>query len=168
MHHHRSTRSMVVLMAVALTAWAIHSASRPAHAAPRQAGEPRRVPVAPGPPPAEGGANASRIHELDQQIKALRADFHAQLDPLQSQVKALREKFEPRIASLVDQRKDLVEQGKPPEIQELDRQEAAELAALAEREKTEIEQVHQRFATERAEIERKYAGRHKEAHRASN
>jgi len=91
-----------------------------------------------------GAATNPAIQDLDNKIKALRGEFHMQLDPLQAQIKALRDKYDPQIKSLEDQRRDLVEQGKPPEIRELDEQEQRELSELSDREKDEIDKVRQR------------------------
>jgi len=160
---HRARTFVLTLVAgAALVATLAHVDS---HAKPRPLAEPAHDSNTSTLAPTPGGNEDLR--RLDQQIAALRSEFHAALDPLEAQVKALREKYEPQIASLVEQRKALVEQSKSPGIQELDRQEAAELASLADREKSEIEQVRQRFADERKEIERKYAERRKDT-RASH
>src|SRR5215813_5281357 len=37
--------------------------------------------------------SSTEIKELDNQIAALRKEFHSQLDPLEAQLKALREKY---------------------------------------------------------------------------
>ena len=116
--------------------------------------------------PAAPATRDPRIAEIDAQIKALREQFHAQLDPLEAQVKALRNKFEPQISALEDQRRELVESGKPAEIRALDEQEAAEMKSLADQEKTEIEKVRQHFADERKEVQAKYQQRRKELHGA--
>jgi len=62
-----------------------------------------------------GAATNPAIQDLDNKIKALRGEFHMQLDPLQAQIKALRDKYDPQIKSLEDQRRDLVEQGEQRE-----------------------------------------------------
>src|SRR5439155_1584469 len=88
----------------------------------------QRAPVRPGAGPIERQdreERSGRVRELDAQIKALRDQYHAALDPLESQIKALKEKFEPQIQALEDQRRDLVESGKPPAIRELDEKEGA-------------------------------------------
>jgi septal ring factor EnvC (AmiA/AmiB activator) len=107
-------------------------------------------------------AKDPRIADLDSQIKALRDQFHSQLDPLEAQVKSLREKFDPQLAALEDQRRDLVEASKPPEVRALDDQETAELKQLGDQEKSEVEKVRQRFADERKEVQAKYNERRQE------
>ncbi len=106
-----------------------------------------------------------QIAQLDQQIKAMRDEFHAKLDPLQAQIKSLRDQYEPQLKTLEDQRSTLIEQGKSPDLQALDSQEKADLASLADREKAEIEGVRQRFADQRKDIQQKYAERRKEMSR---
>jgi TolA-binding protein len=101
--------------------------------------------------------NASRIQDLDQQIKAKREQFHSQLDPLQAQIKALRDQFEPQIKTLEDQRHDLIESTKSPMVQDLDKREAGDLVALADQEKSEVEHVHQHYADLRKDTQAKYA-----------
>lgn len=103
-----------------------------------------------------GVANAGPIHDLDQQIKDLKDRFHSQLDPLQAQIKTLRDQFEPQIKTLEDQRHDLVESGKTPMMQDLDKQETSELAALADQEKSEVERVHAHYADARKDVQAKY------------
>jgi len=117
--------------------------------------------VAPGPhtmpdTPAGGDDRKAQINDLDQQIKALREQYHSQLDPLQAQIKDLREKFDPQIKTLEDQRRDLVESGKAPAVQDLDKQEASELAGLSDQEKAEIDRVHQHYADARKDVQAKY------------
>jgi Skp family chaperone for outer membrane proteins len=103
------------------------------------------------------------VQEIDTRLKALRAEFHGQLDPLQAQIKALKDKYDPQIQSLEDQRKTLVEQGKPPAIQQLDQQEDADLKALAEREKDELEKVKQRYVAEKQRLQQTYDEQRKAA-----
>ena len=112
--------------------------------------------------PAPAAAANPQVAELDQQIKAMRDEFHNQLDPLQAQIKALREKYEPQIQSLVDQRDGLVEQGKSPSLQQLDAQEKSDLAALADREKADLEGVRQKYTDERHALQQKYADQRRE------
>src|SRR5262249_22280639 len=107
-----------------------------------------------GPTPA--APKDPRIADLASQIKTLRNQYPAQLDPLEAQVKALRDKFDPEIASLEDQRRTLVEAAKPPQARALDDQEAAELKQLADQEKSEVDQVRQRFADRRKQVQEKY------------
>jgi septal ring factor EnvC (AmiA/AmiB activator) len=97
-----------------------------------------------------------RIADLDSQIKALRDQYHAQLDPLESQVKALRDKFDPQIATLESQRHELIEASKAPQVRALDDQEAAELKQLSDQEKAEIEKVRQRFSDQRKQVQAEY------------
>jgi hypothetical protein len=117
---------------------------------------------APASVPTTPAAKDPRIADLDSQIKALRDQFHSQLDPLEAQVKSLREKFDPQLAALEDQRRDLVEASKPPEVRALDDQETAELKQLGDQEKSEVEKVRQRFADERKEVQAKYNERRQE------
>ena len=119
--------------------------------------------AAPGAPQAPPAAVDPQVRELDDRIKALREEFHSQLDPLQAQVKALHDKYDPQLKDLEQQRRTLVEQAKPPEIQQLDQQEDTDLAALADREKAEIDKLKQRFTDERKELQQRYAERRKEA-----
>src|SRR6516164_1928222 len=72
--------------------------------------------------PTIAGAKDPQIADLDGQIKSLREQYHAQLDPLETQVKALKDKFDPQIASLEDQRRTLVEATKPQQVRDLDDQ----------------------------------------------
>jgi TolA-binding protein len=160
---------MFSLALAGLIAWVVgvdRSIASPPPARGLAAEQPRGVlrpeGTAGGTAPNAGASLTPQIKELDGRIKALREEFHSQLDPLQEQVKALREKYEPQIADLEGQRKTLAEQGKSPEVQRLDAQEDAELAALVDREKAEIEKVKQRFADERKEIQQRYSDRRKE------
>jgi Skp family chaperone for outer membrane proteins len=132
-----------------------------AHANLSLADEPKVKSAKVGQPTRHAGDPA--IQEIDTKLKALRAEFHGQLDPLQAQIKALKDKYDPPIQSLEEQKKTLVEQGKPPAIQQLDQQEAAELDALAGREKDEIDKVKQRYAEEKQRIRQTYDGRRKAA-----
>jgi len=125
------------------------------------ADEPKVKPAKVGQPTKQAGDPA--IQEIDAKLKALRAEFHGQLDPLQAQIKALKDKYDPQIQSLEDQKKTLVEQGKPPAIQQLDQQEDAELKALADREKDEIAKVKQRYVEEKQRIQQTYEQRRKAA-----
>jgi len=115
-------------------------------------------------PPVKGSVPTAtpkdpRIADLDSQIKALREQYHSQLDPLETQVKALRDKFDPQIASLEDQRRSLIEDAKTPQVRALDDQEAAELKQLADQEKEEIDKLRQTFADQRREVQAKYKER---------
>jgi len=103
-----------------------------------------------------GGSQNPEVKELDQQIQSLKTEFHSQLDPLEQQVKSLRDKYDPEIKSLEDKRHDLVESGKPAAVQEIDRQEASEIAALNDAEKSEIEKVKQHYADARKDVHAKY------------
>jgi len=116
------------------------------------AGGPRTLPDA----QPVGDARSAQIKDLEQQIKTLRDQYHSQLDPLQQQIKDLREKFDPQIKSLEDQRHDLIEAGKSPAMQDLDKQEANELASLSDQEKAEIDRVHQHFADTRKDVQARY------------
>jgi hypothetical protein len=107
-------------------------------------------------------ARSPELRDLDNRIKALRDDFHSQLDPLQAQIKSLRDKFDPQIHDLEDQRRALVEKGKPSTIQQLDQEEDHELADLSDREKAEVDKVKQSFAEQRRSIQQKYDERRKE------
>ncbi|MFI5371214.1 MAG: hypothetical protein ACHQ52_06610 [Candidatus Eisenbacteria bacterium] len=117
------------------------------------AAQPVSSPVPTGSHP---GSPDPAVQDLDRQIQALQTQFHTQLDPLEKQVKALRDQFDPQIKSLVERRHDLVEAGKPADIQELDRQEAAELSSLVDQEKAEIEKVRQHYTEERSDVQAKY------------
>lgn len=158
--HRSGFRATWILTLAGWTFWAMSSLiAGPAAGARSEGRDPAQTMPA-------GGAvqpHDSEIKQLQGQIKSLRDELHSQLDPLQSQIRALHEKYDPQIQGLEDQKKTLVEQGKPAAIQQLDRQEDAELAALVEREKTEVEKVHQQTATERKEIQEKYDARRKEA-----
>jgi len=138
----------VLLVAVALVA-ATRGATPAARPTNTSAGAP--VPM--------DAAKDPRIADLDNQIKSLKAEYHAQLDPLETQVKGLREKFDPRITSLEDQRRTLVEAAKTPPVRALDDQEAAELKQLSDQEKTEVDKLRQRYADERKEVQAKYKER---------
>ena len=70
--------SLSLLFVLVLCGWWAASVAR--------AVEPVHVPEA----PSAHGASSEQIRDLDLQIKALRDEFHSQLDPLQQQVKALR------------------------------------------------------------------------------
>jgi len=102
------------------------------------------------------------IKSINDQLKTLRDQYHAQLDPLEAQIKSLRDQFDPKIKALEEQKKTLVEQGKPQAIQDLDRQEESDLAALADREKTDITGVRQKYSEERTQITQKYDAQRKE------
>jgi hypothetical protein len=122
------------------------------HGRARPVGEPAETPATnPG-----QTTDTGPIHDLDQQIKAMRDEFHSKLDPLQQQITALKQQYEPQLKSLEDKRHDLVEAGKPQAIQDLDRQEASELAALADKEKAEIERVRQQYAEQRRDVQARY------------
>jgi len=125
------------------------------------ADEPKVKPARVGQPTEHAGDPA--VQEIDTRLKALRAEFHGQLDPLQAQVKALKDRYDPQIQSLEGQRKTLVEQGKPAAIQQLDQQEDADLKALAEREKDELEKVKQRYVAEKQRLQQTYDERRKAA-----
>jgi len=144
-------RVLILLFALTSVAWGVHAAVKP------MSGDAH-------PAPPVDDARRGQLAELDAKIKQLRQEFRAELDPLQAQVKAVRDKYEPQIKSLEDQRKTLAEESKLPKIQQLDREEDADLAALAEREKTEVEKVKTRFADERKEIQQRYDEQRKEAH----
>ncbi len=162
------TLSLLLALTV-LAVWGTRArVSLAAPAAPRAPAErpaKDRMPeaAAPGAPQGAAAAVDPRIKELGDRIKALRDEFHSQLDPLQAQVKALHDKYDPQIKDLEEQRKTLVEQAKPPEIQQLDQQEDADLAALADRERAEIDKVRERYTDERKDLQQKYAERRKEA-----
>jgi hypothetical protein len=133
-----------------MVAWGVHAAVKP------MSGDAKTA------PPVDDGRRGE-IADLDSKIKQLRQEFHAELDPLQTQVKSVRDKYEPQIKTLEDQRKTLAEESKLPKIQELDRQEDADLAALADREKTEVDKVKARYADERKAIQQKYDEQRKDA-----
>jgi len=143
-------RVLIPVLALTLVAWGVHAAVKP------MGGDAK-------PAPPVDDARRGEIADLDAKIKQLRQEFHAELDPLQAQVKTVRDKYEPQIKSLEDQRKTLAEETKLPKIQELDRQEEADLAALADREKAEVEKVKTRYADERKAILQKYDEQRKEA-----
>jgi DNA repair exonuclease SbcCD ATPase subunit len=109
-----------------------------------------------------GGAANTDLKALDDQIKTLREQFHAQIDPLEAEIKAAREKFEPQLKTLEDQRRALVEQRESPALRELDEQETGELASLGEQEKAELDRVRQRFAEQKKEIQQRYQQRRHE------
>jgi F0F1-type ATP synthase membrane subunit b/b' len=141
----------------------VHAAVAPATGAPVPAVAAKPAPLPGGAlPSTQGDTGRDDIRRLDEQIKALREQFHAEIDPLEAQIKAAREKFEPQLKTLEDQRRTLVEQRKSPEMRELDEQEAGELASLADREKLALDKVRQQFSDERKEIQQKYQQRRKE------
>jgi hypothetical protein len=142
-----------------------------AHAAPAARATPGSMQTMPATPPAgapAGNPSPAEIQQLQTQIQSLRAELHQQLDPLQSQVKALHDKYDPQIASLEEQRRTLVEQGKPQAIQDLDKQEESELAALGEREKADIAKLRAQYADQRKAIEESYKAKRGEAKTAKN
>ena len=158
----RNLGRTVLLTAIAVVV-ASRGGTRPAHAANTATTVTMPAPTsAPMTATAPAAAKDPRIADLDSQIKALRDQFHSQLDPLETQVKALRDKFDPQIASLEGQRHDLVEAAKPPDVRALDDQETAELKQLGDQEKSEVDKVHQRFADERKEVQEKYKQRRQE------
>jgi len=143
-----------VLLITIAAALAMRGGIPAAHAANTRTTE--SVPATAVAPSTAAAAKDPRIADLDGQIKALRDQYHSELDPLETQVKALRDKFDPQIASLEDQRRGLVEATKSPQVRALDDQEAAELKQLADQEKTEVEKVRQRFADQRKDVQAKY------------
>ena len=155
--------SILFLFALTLAVVAYRAGSSPAQAepapakaAPRgSAGHERDRDRAPDP-------RTAGVRELDERIRQLRQEFHSQLDPLEAQIVTLRAKYDPQIQSLEDQRKALVEQNKPGAIQELDRQEAAELASLAEQEKSDLEKTRQHYADARKELKLRYDEKRKQ------
>jgi hypothetical protein len=144
-------RVLIPLVALTFIAWGVHAAVKP------MGGDAHPAPVV-------DDARRGEIADLDAKIKQLRQEFRAEVDPLQAQVKAVRDKYEPQIKSLEDQRKALAEESKLPKIQQIDREEDADLAALADREKAEVEKVKARFAEERKTIQQRYDEERKEAH----
>ncbi len=130
-------------------------------APPPKSVEPMSRAAAPAPAPAGALTHpvdngAPEVQELERQIKALKDEVHGQLDPLEAQIKDLKTRYEPRLQSLETQRHDLVESRKSPAIQDLDRQEAAELASLAEREKTDLDKLRASYADQRKAVQAKY------------
>jgi len=104
-----------------------------------------------------GPSQNPQVTQLDVQIKAMRDEYHGQLDPLQAQVKALHDKYDPQIKGLEDQRWTLVEQGKSPDVQQLDTQEKTDLASLSDHEKADVQAVRDRYAAQRKELQQKYS-----------
>ena len=136
------------------------TATRAADIVPTRPDHGRGMPSAgTAPDHASGPSQDPQVVQLDVQIKAMRDEYHSQLDPLQAQVKALRDKYDPQLKSLEDQRWTLVEQGKTPEVQQLDAQEKTDLAALADREKAEVQAVRDRYTTQRKDLQQRYAER---------
>jgi DNA anti-recombination protein RmuC len=134
--------------------------ARPLAAAPAREPMHRDPNAQPG--PAAAPVTNPRLKQLDEQLQALRNQFHAQLDPLQAQIKTLRDQFEPQIKSLEDERHTLVEQAKPDAVQQLDQREADELAKLDDQEKAAIDKVRQDFAEQKKQLREKYQGEIKE------
>jgi hypothetical protein len=160
-------RIPLLLAALAIVAWASHAALSPADAAPPSDKRPQSM-GGPAAASQDQGPGAGQIHDLDDRLKALRLEYHSQLDPLQAQIKGLREKYDPEVEAWEEQRKERIEDGKAPEIQELDKQEAAELASLADREKAELDKTKERFADERKEIQKRFDEKRKDARGAKH
>jgi hypothetical protein len=151
--------SLLLLSIAILAGWWIAGLAHAGEPVPLSRGDRAHPIVQPVGAPAAGSGqsgDSGQIHDLDLQIKAMKDEFHGQLDPLQQQVKALRDKYEPQLKALEEKRHDLVEAGKPQAIQDLDRQETSELAALADREKAEHDRIRQQFAEERKDVQEKY------------
>jgi hypothetical protein len=149
------SRIVIALLVAGSVVWSMHRGSSRAMAAGTAAAPQATKETWPLPISVPGEQNPE-IKQLDNQLTALRKDLHSQIDPLEAQIKTLRDKYDPQILSVEQRRKDLVEQGKPAAIQELDRQEDGELAALAEKEKSDLEQVKQRYADQRKGIRQHY------------
>jgi len=145
-------------------------AHHPALAAPAtpSPGSMQTMPATPPPPGATINPNQQEIQRLQTQIQSMRAELHQQLDPLQTQIKTLHDKYDSQISSLEDQRKTLIESGKPAAIQDLDKQEESELAALSERETSDIEKVKSQYADQRKEIQENYRVKRGETKTAKN
>jgi hypothetical protein len=165
----KSPRSLLIgslcLAALVAGVWLVRSARAVEPVPIGRSGRPVVQPVNPPGGMVAAGADTARIADLGRQLKALREEFHGKLDPLQAQVKALKDDYEPRIKVLEAQRHDLVEAGKPQAIQQLDRQEDGELAALADKEKSEHERVRQQYAQERKDVQARFAKLRSEAAR---
>ena len=113
-------------------------------------------------PPAQTGPEQSRVHEIDQQLQSLRAQFKSQADPLQAQLKALREKLDADLKPLQDERRDLAQRSETPEMRALDDDETAQLAALADREKADVEKVHQDYSAQRTALKASFDQKRKD------
>lgn len=154
-------RILLLAAMAGLGVWTLRGGVWPAQADPAK-------PSAKATPQATTAATSRdpRVAELDAQIKALRDQYKAEIDPLEAQVKAVRGKYDAQINTLVDQRKELVESEKSPEIRALDEQEAADLKTLADQERAEIEKVRQKYGDMRKDIQAKYQRRRQELHGA--
>jgi len=149
-------RAAVVVVALTL-AWCVHAMAAPQSAVPKSS-DIKANPNGTTPP-----QGPNELSELDAKIKTLRTEYHTQLDPLEQQIKTLKERYEPQLADLESQKKALAEARKPAGIQDLDRQEDAELATLATKEKDELDKVRAQYQVDRKAIEQKYADERKEA-----
>ncbi len=159
---------IALVLATALAALAWSAAPSPApHPAPATGapavapgGHPVAVPEGPG--TSSSDPDKARIKEIDEQIRSLREQFKSQADPLQAQLKSLREKLDTDLKPLEDERRELVRRGESPALQQLDDDEAAQLAALADKEKADVEKVHQDYAQQRAALKASFDQKRRE------